>query len=133
MTGQMANEPVLAVAQLVANSVAAHVTAQIDQMLGPLRSDALRAQQRWAYSLELAGRQASWQLAQRQRIDSLADAEFRIFSQWGEDGIIEWLIQQLPIAHETFIEFGVGGYFEANTRFLLTNRNWRGLILDSSE
>jgi len=133
MTGQMANEPVLAVAQLVANSVAAHVTAQIDQMLGPLRSDALRAQQRWAYSLELAGRQASWQLAQRQRIDSLADAEFRIFSQWGEDGIIEWLIQQLPIAHETFIEFGVGGYLEANTRFLLTNRNWRGLVLDSSD
>src|SRR5262249_28789068 len=30
-------------------------------------------------------------------------------------------------------EFGVGGYLEANTRFLLTNRNWRGLIMDSGE
>jgi hypothetical protein len=129
----MANEPILAVAQLVANSVAAQCTAQIEQRLAPLQQNVLAAQNRWFHALELTGRQASWQLAQRQRLDSLADAEFRIFSQWGEDGIIEWLIQQLPIAHETFIEFGVAAYLEANTRFLLTNRNWRGLILDAGD
>lgn len=61
---------------------------------------------------------------------SLLDAEFRVFSQWGEDGIIEHLIQRVPIEDESFVEFGVESYTEANTRFLLMHRNWRGLILD---
>jgi len=129
----MADQPILSVAKIVADSVATQTLAKIEQLVAPLRNGLGAAQQRWVYALELAGRQACWQLAQRPRLDSLADAEFRIFSQWGEDGIIEWLIQQLPIEQQTFIEFGVGGYFEANTRFLLTNRNWRGLVLDSGE
>jgi hypothetical protein len=62
--------------------------------------------------------------------DQLCDAEFRVFSQFGEDGIIQYLIQRVPIEHETFVEFGVEDYSESNTRFLLCNDNWRGLILD---
>ncbi|MEM6299176.1 MAG: hypothetical protein AAF740_10865, partial [Bacteroidota bacterium] len=34
---------------------------------------------------------------------------------------------------KTFIEFGVENYQEANTRFLLHNDNWRGLIFDGSQ
>ena len=30
------------------------------------------------------------------RISQMCDAEFRVFSQWGEDGIIDWLINRLP-------------------------------------
>jgi hypothetical protein len=129
----MSDQPVLAVAKLVADSITAQSLAKMEELLAQLRGSNGAAQQRWIQALELSGRQMCWQLAQRRHIDSLADAEFKVFSQWGEDGIIEWLIQQLPIAHETFIEFGVGSYFESNTRFLLTNRNWRGLILDSGE
>jgi hypothetical protein len=33
---------------------------------------------------------------------------------------------------EKFIEFGVQDYTEANTRFLLLNNNWTGLIIDGS-
>ena len=33
----------------------------------------------------------------------------------------------------TFVEFGVENYEEANTRFLLENNNWSGLVLDSNE
>jgi len=58
--------------------------------------------------------------------------EFKIFSQWGEDGIIDYLITNLDIENKTFIEFGVENYEESNTKFLLLNRNWEGLILDSS-
>lgn len=61
---------------------------------------------------------------------SLRDAEFRVFSQFGEDGIIQHLIGRVPIEHDIFVEFGVGDYRESNTRFLLCNDNWRGLILD---
>ena len=82
--------------------------------------------------LMLMGRQCAWMLQQNPELADLAGAEFRVFSQWGEDGIIEWLIQNLPIKETTFVEFGVENYMEANTRFLIQNRNWRGLILDGN-
>ena len=62
--------------------------------------------------------------------ERLRDAEFRVFSQFGEDGIIQYLIAKVPIENDVFIEFGVEDYSESNTRFLLCNDNWRGLILD---
>jgi hypothetical protein len=62
---------------------------------------------------------------------TLREAEFRCYSQNGEDGIIQWLLARVPIADPYFVEFGVGDYHEANTRFLLQHDNWRGLILDS--
>ncbi len=63
----------------------------------------------------------------------LRDAEFRAFSQWGEDGIIQFLVGRVPIERDIFVEFGVGDYRESNTRFLLENDNWRGLIIDGGE
>jgi hypothetical protein len=62
----------------------------------------------------------------------LQECEFKIFSQWGEDGIIQKLIAELPIAHHTFIEFGVEDFAESNCRFLMMNDNWRGYVLDAS-
>jgi hypothetical protein len=62
--------------------------------------------------------------------DRIRDAEFRVFSQYGEDGIIQYLIGKVPIEHDVFVEFGVADYRESNTRFLLCNDNWRGLIMD---
>ena len=58
--------------------------------------------------------------------------EFKVFSQWGEDGIIEYLVSNIKIENKTFIEFGVENYEESNTKFLLLNRYWKGLIIDSS-
>lgn len=63
---------------------------------------------------------------------SLREAEFRVFSQFGEDGILQYLIWKLAPLPEIFVEFGVGDYTEANTLFLLMHDNWRGLIMDSS-
>jgi len=60
-------------------------------------------------------------------------AEFKVFSQWKDDGIIQFLINYLEIESKTFVEFGVQDYKEANTRFLLINDNWTGLIMDSSQ
>ncbi len=66
----------------------------------------------------------------RGRVDNLQEVEFQVFSQWGEDGIIQYLISRVPIPNPVFIEFGVGYYFESNTRFLLMNNNWRGLVIE---
>jgi hypothetical protein len=64
-------------------------------------------------------------------VTDLRDAEFSVFSQFGEDGIIQYLIHKVPIKNDTFVEFGVESYAESNTRFLLAHDNWRGLIIDS--
>jgi hypothetical protein len=63
----------------------------------------------------------------------LAAAEFQVFSQFGEDGIIQHLVNKVPIENDVFVEFGVEDYTESNTRFLLVNDNWRGLVLDGSD
>jgi hypothetical protein len=63
----------------------------------------------------------------------LRDAEFRVYSQWGDDGIIQYLVSQVAVPTDSFVEFGVEHYGEANTRFLLINDNWRGLIMDGSQ
>ncbi len=62
----------------------------------------------------------------------LSDIEFKVFSQWGEDGIIEYIVSKLPIQNKFFIELGVENYNESNTRFLMMNRNWGGVIIDGS-
>lgn len=74
------------------------------------------------------------QMKARDAHQSLRDAEFKVFSQFGDDGIIQYLIHVIGIPTEKriFIEFGVENYEEANTRFLLMNDNWRGLIMDGS-
>ena len=64
---------------------------------------------------------------------NLNQAEFKVFSQFGEDGIIQFLIRRARITHELFVEIGVQDYSESNTRFLLTNNNWHGVIIDSGD
>lgn len=59
----------------------------------------------------------------------LRDAEFKVFSQWGEDGILQYLVSRLS-PPDVFIEIGVGDYSESNTRFLAMRNNWRGVIIN---
>jgi hypothetical protein len=68
----------------------------------------------------------------RTGITCLRDVEFQVFSQFGDDGIIQWLAHRLPLHHKTFVEFGVEDYTEANTRFLLVNNQWSGLVIDGN-
>jgi len=64
--------------------------------------------------------------------ENIHQAEFKVYSQFGEDGIIQYLVNNLEIDNKFFVEFGVESYQEANTIFLLINNNWSGLILDGS-
>lgn len=64
--------------------------------------------------------------------NNINDYEFKIFSQFGEDGIIQYLIKNIEIENTIFVEFGVENYLESNTRFLMMNNNWQGFIMDSS-
>jgi hypothetical protein len=65
------------------------------------------------------------------KYSSIQEAEFKVFSQFGEDGIIQYLINKIQIPNKIFIELGVGDYSESNTRFLLMNNSWQGKIVNS--
>jgi hypothetical protein len=58
--------------------------------------------------------------------------EKKIFSQYGEDGIVQYILQHLPspATLKTYVEFGVETGIECNTRYLREQHNWSGLMLD---
>jgi hypothetical protein len=78
----------------------------------------------------LSGRILAAQVRAAGVLPRLRDAEFQVFSQFGDDGILQYLVHLLGPMEDRFIEFGVQDYSESNTRFLLQNDNWRGLVID---
>ena len=66
-------------------------------------------------------------------LNYLSEVEFKVFSQFGDDGIIQWLVSNIEFPNKNFIEFGVEDYTESNTRFLMMNDNWSGFVMDGSE
>ncbi len=65
------------------------------------------------------------------QISNIREAELKIFSQFGEDGIIDYLLYKLKLNSKIkFIEIGTGDYEEANTRFLCESRICSGLLID---
>jgi hypothetical protein len=84
-------------------------------------------------ALLLLGKQMAWQVASLPPNADFRKVGFRVFSQWDEDGIIQYLISKIPIENKTFIEFGVENYEESNTRFLLVNDHWQGMVMDACE
>ena len=72
-------------------------------------------------------------LIQGMNYDNITDihkTECKVFSQNGEDGIINYLISKLGISRPNFVEIGVGNYTEANTRFLYDRFYPKGIIID---
>jgi len=60
----------------------------------------------------------------------LQDHEFRIYSHSGEDGILQFLVANIETPSKTLVEFGVEDYREANTRYLVADCGWTGLVMD---
>src|SRR4051812_43008534 len=75
---------------------------------------------------ELAAKSLVNQIKAHGIYDDIHDAELKVYSQFGDDGIIQYLINKVEVGSRSFAEFGVEDYTEANTRFLLANDNWRG-------
>ena len=69
----------------------------------------------------------------KNKIKNLKEVEFSVFSQFGEDGIISWLIKKIPNIQKVFVEIGTQDYWESNTRFLLKAKNWKGYVIEASK
>ena len=119
--------------RVVADDIISELTVELSKTLDSYKDHSRdHLENRLDNLMLLAGVQSSLSLHQLDVLQTLGDAEFQVFSQWGEDGIIEWLVSRLPQIPPSFVEFGVEDYSQANTRFLVANRNWRGLVMDSS-
>jgi hypothetical protein len=64
----------------------------------------------------------------------ILDHRTNIFSQNGEDGVIEYILDKLNITSGTCCEFGAwDGKHLSNTFNLIKNKEWKGLYIESDE
>ena len=63
-------------------------------------------------------------------IRDLNNFESTVYSQSGEDGILEAIFSRVGICNKFFVEFGVGDGHECNTRILREKQHWTGLLMD---
>lgn len=64
---------------------------------------------------------------------NLLDSRKNVFSQCGEDGVLEKIFAVLQIEHGTCVEFGAwDGRHLSNTCNLLENRGWSGVLIEGS-
>lgn len=58
--------------------------------------------------------------------------EFKVYSQFGEDGMIAEIFRRIGVGTKTFVEIGVGDGLENNTTYLLM-QGWKGTWLEGDK
>ncbi|MBN1363965.1 MAG: FkbM family methyltransferase [Syntrophaceae bacterium] len=66
-----------------------------------------------------------------EKISDITLFEKKIYSQNGEDGIIETIFDRIGTTNKFFVEFGCGNGEECNTRYLKEHKGWKGIQMDS--
>lgn len=61
------------------------------------------------------------------------NAEFKIFSKHGGDGILAYIFSKIGTTNRTFVEMGVEDGRECNTANLSLNFGWKGLMIDAND
>jgi len=72
-------------------------------------------------------------LATRYGCSGLVASELQVFSQNGEDGVLQEIFKRIGTTNEYFVEFGVEDGIECNTRFLAEILGWSGLYLEPDD
>jgi hypothetical protein len=68
----------------------------------------------------------------REYVERLELCENKVFSQNGEDGILQCLFDDFGTTSKYYVEFGVEDGTECNTRLLREKHGWGGLMMDGS-
>jgi hypothetical protein len=58
---------------------------------------------------------------------------YSVYSQFDEDGLIQYLISVVKPERDHFVEIGIEDYRQSNTRYLLEKSNWTGTIMDCAD
>ena len=100
----------------------------VSKLLGrPLFLDATQLRTILGQNAILASR------AGKSHFKNLWDAEVKVFSQWGEDGILDYLCDFLDLSKPRVLELGAGDFSECNSRYLAINRNASVFAVDARE
>lgn len=60
------------------------------------------------------------------------NAEFKVYSKHGGDGILAYVFSKIGVTNRTFVEIGVEDGRECNTANLSRNFGWNGLMIDGN-
>ena len=67
-------------------------------------------------------------------VASLQQAEKSIYSQHGEDGVIEALLNKIPVNHKFIVEFGAhDGINMSNSRYLIKDKGWSAFLIEGDK
>lgn len=58
---------------------------------------------------------------------------YSIYSQFGEDGILQYLIKELMLSNKQCCEFGMSGIINSNTYNLIENYGWSGVFIEKNQ
>ena len=64
---------------------------------------------------------------------NLNNLDYKVYSQNGEDGILDYFLSCLNIDKPKFVEIGIGDYSECNSRFIFERTSPKGLVIDCIE
>lgn len=70
--------------------------------------------------------------ALRRWVSSIGLHEAKVYSQYGEDGVINFIFANIGTTDKYFVEFGTMNGDECVTRFLFEAHHWKGLLMDGS-
>src|SRR3989344_3696659 len=60
------------------------------------------------------------------------NAEFKVYSKHGGDGILAYIFSKIGATNHTFVEMGVEDGRECNTANLSLNFGWQGMLVDAN-
>ena len=64
---------------------------------------------------------------------SLHEVGFKVYSQWEEDGIIDFLVSSLNIRKPRILELGAGNFLESNSRYICEYSSAAAYVVDARE
>ena len=63
----------------------------------------------------------------------MIDKGYSVYSQFGEDGILQYLISVLNLSNKQCCEFGMSGIIFSNTYNLVENYDWVGIYIEKNK
>lgn len=118
--------------QILGRDSSGKTTKKVDDISGRLDAILQLSQKSYQLQRELFAQSVLHQPRYR---DSrrLNQSEFRVFSQSGQDGMIEEIFRRIGTNNQVFVEFGVaaGGGFENNSTYLLA-KGWSGCWIEAN-
>jgi hypothetical protein len=63
----------------------------------------------------------------------LASYELKVFSQNGEDGVLDEILRRVGVQSRTFVEFGAGSGAEGSCVYLADVRGWSGWFIEADD